>query len=258
MKGISIGYTIWNKKGLLPKVIYGLKESFGENDEFVFLFDNCTDDSIGVFESLKRYLPSKPKIIITYEDLYEVKANNRLLEESTGDIVILFQDDIVCHDKNIREKVKNIVHGYGNKLGLLGGRSGFELTGENIFPERTYYRVSNWEHLGKQYGEKLPEGGFKERTFLNRGPLVFTRKLLNQVGYLDEEFAPLWGDDLDYCAEAKFKYHKKNVVFQCDVESQLKWGALHTGQSSLNLKEIMKRNWNLFIERWGETIKENR
>lgn len=253
-----MGLTLWNKNALIPKLVFALKDSFTEEDEFLFLFDNCTDKSLQTFMGIKSYLPSEPRIFVTKEDLFETKANNKLLKEASGDIIILFQDDIVCHDKNIREKVRRLINGYGNKLGLVGGRSGFELSGFKKFPEKPMRRVSNWEHLPKQYRKRLGEGGFEERTFLNRGPLVFTRHLLNQVGYFDEEFAPLWGDDLDYCARAKYKYHKKNIVFQCDVESQLAWGALHSGESKLDLDKIMRKNWDLFIKRWGETIRNNK
>ncbi len=171
-------------------------------------------------------------------------------------MVVLFQDDIICHDKDMREKILRITRGYGDEIGLMGGRSGFELTGNPRFPEKPYWRVSNWEHKGKQYGKRLSEGGSHERTFLNRGPLVFTRKLLDEVGYLDEAFAPLWGDDLDYCARARFMYNKKNIVFQCNVESQYKWGSLHTGASKISMKEVTRKNWKLFIDRWGKTMKE--
>ncbi len=233
-----------------------MKETLTEEDEVIFLFDNCTDNSIEVFNDLKKYLPN-PKIINAQEDLYEVKANNRLLKEAKRDVIILFQDDIVNHDVELKSKVLHLVKAFGKKLGLMGGRSGYELTGDPTFPEKDYYRVSNWEHLPRQYGEKLSIGGFKERTILNRGPLVFTRRLLDEMGYLDEEFYPLWGDDMDYCCRARFKYGKKNVVFQCNVESQLKWGALHAGQSKLDFGNVVKKNWKLFISRWGQTLKDN-
>lgn len=209
------------------------------------------------FQRVRKFLPCEVKVIITNKDIYEVKANNRLLQEATNDVIVLFQDDIITYDEAFKQKIFKVIKTYGISLGLMGGRSGFELTGKPDFPEHPYYRVSNWEHLPKQYGEKLKEGEFKERTFLNRGPLVFTKRLLEEVGYLDEEFSPLWGDDLDYCARAKFEYGKKNVVFQCNVKSQLKWGALHKGQSQLNLGRIMRVNWNLFITRWGKKMGES-
>lgn len=248
---------MWHSEDLLPKIIFGLRETLNEKDELILLLDNCPDNTALSLDKFKRYFPCPTKIIISPQDLYEVKANNRILREATNDVVVLFQDDIVNHDPKLKEKILKVVDEYGDKLGLVGGRSGFELTGTPNFPERPYYKVSNWEHLPKQVGEKLPEGGFKERTILNRGPIVFTRSLLDEVGYLDEKFAPLWGDDMDYCCRAKFNYGKSNVVFQCNVESQLKWGATHSGESKLAMGEIMHRNWDLFIARWGQILKHN-
>lgn len=259
----SVGYTIFNKKHLLPKIVFGINEAFNEADEIIFLFDDCTDGSIEEFQKLSGYLPSKPKIIIEHEDLYEIKANNRILRESSGDFTILFQDDIVNFDKALKNKVLDIAKHYKHNLGLMGGRSGYELTSNPTFPEKSYYRVSNWEHLDKQYGERLPDGAYAERTFLNRGPIVFSRDLINEVGYLDEEFYPLWGDDLDYCARAKFKFGKTNIVFECKVESQLGWGALRnskrlfpSSEGLMTHNNIARKNWRLFMSRWGEAIKK--
>ena len=253
----TVGYTIFNKVQLIPKIIWGIKDAFNEEDEIIFLFDNCTDGSLDAFQQLKGYLPVKPKIIITTQDLYEIKANNKILREATNDVIVLFQDDIVNHDKELKSKIQRLIETYGNSLGLLGGRSGYELTGDPNLPEKSYGRASNWEHLEKQYGERLPEGGSKERTILNRGPVVFTRQLLNEVGYFDEELYPQWGDDMDYCCRAKFKYGKKNVVFQCNVESQLRWGTTHSGKSKVQVSRVINKNWDLFISRWGEDLRKN-
>jgi GT2 family glycosyltransferase len=251
-----VGCSFWNKEPFILKHVYGLREALSEEDEVIFLFDNCTDESLKTFNGLKHLLPN-PRILITNNDLYEVKANNYLLKAASRDTIILFQDDILNHDKDLKKKIFQVVNKYGNKLGLMGGRSGYELTGDPTFPEHSYFRTSNWEHLPKQYDKRLKEGEFVEKTILNRGPLVFTRNLLEEVGYLDEKFAPCWGDDMDYCCRAKFNHERKNVVFQCDVESQLKWGALHSGESKLKMRKVMRKNWNLFISKWGETLKKN-
>jgi hypothetical protein len=256
-EGLTATYTIYNHEALIPKIIFGLKEGFDFKDEFIFIFDNCTDNSYEVFMNLKKYLPSKPKVIINQKDEYEIKCNNRALREFTRNTIILFQDDIINHDQHIKEKISKIVDKYGDKLGMLGGRAGFEFSGEKRFPEVTYHRVSNWEHLDKQYGYRLKEWEYKERTFLNRGPIVLTRDLIEKAGYLDEAYYPLWGDDMDYCARCRYTYNLKNVVFQCNVESQLRWGATHNGESKLNMKQVMRKNWHLFMSRWSDIIHRN-
>jgi glycosyltransferase involved in cell wall biosynthesis len=255
-KRISVGYTIFNKKNLIPEIIEGFKDILDENDEFIIVFDGCTDNSYEIFCYLKHFLKCRVNIQIFKEDEFEIKANNWILENALYDTVVLFQDDILNKDKNIREKIFEVYKKFGKKTGLIGGRSGYELDGFSDFPEKSINKVSNWEHLPKQYGIRLKEGESYPRTFLNRGPIVFSRNLINEVGLLEESYYPLWGDDLDYCARAKFIYGRTNVVFQCDVISKLKWGTTHIKGASKIPKDTFKVNWYRFIESWGRRIQE--
>ena len=261
---VTVGYTIFNKSHLISKIVSGLNSWMQEGDEVIFLFDNCSDGSLDTFLKVKDSLPCESLIVVPDEELFEIKANNQILKLASKDIIILFQDDMVCNDAAMKQKVSRVTTYYGGKAGLIGGRSGYELDGTENFNATCYDRVSNWEHKKEQYGFRLPEGEFRERTILNRGPLVFTRDLLGTVGYLDESFFPLWGDDVDYCCRSKFKYNRENVVFQCDIQSPLEWGAMRKRGVIYPLPDgtkgtagtVMRRNWNLLMDRWGENLRE--
>lgn len=252
--GITVGYVIHQKENLILSLLEGLKTSFGKEDEFIFLFDNCTDKSLDILMDNKNLIPGDYKVITSDEDLFEIVANNKILMKAAKETIILFQDDIICKDPNIKQKIRVIQDKYGDRLGLMGGRSGFEIKG-TTFPENIVDRVSNWEHLPNQYGLKLKEGEYRERTFLNRGPIVFTKNLIKEAGLLDETYYPQQWDDADYCANAKYNYGKTNVVFQCNVKSHIKWGSTRSKKSNLyklTKGRHVRANWDLFISRWGK------
>lgn len=252
---ITYGWTIWNKKNLLPKIIFGLNEVIDKEDEAIFVFDNCEDGSVEEFYRLKKFLKVEPKIFINHKDQFEISCNNLILRKGVGDFIALFQDDIVLRDKGFKGKLEAVKNKYKN-LGLIGGRTGFELSGDRTYPEQCYYRVSNWEHLEKQYGERLEEGESKTRTILNRGPLMFSRELINEVGYLDEYYYPQVWDDADYCLRARLDFNKQNVVMGCEVESQLSWGATHNKQTQLNYNKLPRQNWEKLMDRWSDRLKK--
>lgn len=257
---LTVGYTIWNKEDLMPEIIGGLAENISPTSEVVLLFDNCTDDSFNkAFEEAKKHNLNIIALNYTDGDLFEVKANNELLrwfmKESKNDVIALFQDDIILKDKHFMSKIRSVLVNEPD-AGLLGGRSGFEL--ESLeFPEKPVNKVSNWEHKEEQYGERLKERGntFAARTFLNRGPLVFTRRLIKEVGYLSEKYFPQWGDDLDYCAKCHFSHGLNNIVFQCDVESKVEWGAMRKKNTPLKkYGKFAQSHWGLFVSTWQEKI----
>ena len=254
---VTVGYTIHNKAYLIPHIVNGLKKCFSPDNEFIFLLDNCTDRSE---KELRERETGGYSFLIanTPEEYFEVRANNWILENALSDVIVLFQDDMVCNDIHLKGKINDIFEMYGDRTGLLGGRDGFELN-STLFPERPVDKVSSWVHKPGQ-GRLLEDNECCVRTFLNRGPLVFTKQLISEVGYLDESYYPQWGDDLDYCADVKFKHGKKNIVFQCDIESRLDWGSTRRKDTSLfrmTRGKHIKRNWELFVSRWGKYINEN-
>ncbi len=264
---MTVGYTIFNQVNLIPRIIWTVNQCFDKNDEAIFLFDNCTDGSYKKFKELSNQITVKFRVIIPKEELFEIKANNVILKEASHDTIILFQDDMICSDQLIKRNIGNIIKVFrkrGWKLGLMGGRSGYEIDGTTAFPFKSYKRVSSWEHLSVQYGESIIDGTFEIRTILNRGPLVFTREMLDEVGYLDEEYFPLHQDDADYCCRSKFKYGRKNLAFKTEITSDLKWGSTRRRKSypiadgrTISNGRIAKRNWRLFINRWSKDLKEN-
>ena len=250
----TIGYAIHNKAHLLLQIIDGIKESFDSEDQLIFVFDNCTDNSIDEYLRLRPSIPNPCLQIVNSVDGFEIKANNQILRNASNDVIILFQDDMICHDPEIKNKIVTLIRKVPN-LGLMGGRSGYELESTD-FPEKPVNKISNWEHKEDQFQERL-KGNlyYAKRTFLNRGPLVFTRELINIVGYLDEEYYPQSIDDLDYCARAAFKHGLQNVVFECEIESKLEWGATRRKDTplwKLTRGKHVKRNWDLFCMRWWE------
>lgn len=235
---------------MISEIIHGVKQCFSRDDEIIFLFDNCTDNSLKLFQQLNDF---GARVIVPDAELFEIKANNVLLREAKGNVVILFQDDMVCEDIHIKEKIGNVIAFYGKSLGLLGGRDGFELN-ELSFPEKPISRVSAWQHI-KDENTLLKPFEYAGRTILNRGPLVFTKDLLRNVGYLDEIFYPQWGDDVDYCCRARFSHGLQNVVFQCDIKSPLEWGTTRRGSKlKRGYDRIMRRNWDLITSRWGKFL----
>lgn len=250
-------------------MVWSIKNIVQSEDEVIFFFDNCTDGSRKRFMDLMKFIPCEVNIVESQKDFYEIKANNDILRLAKNEIIVLFQDDIICIDQMFKMKLARLLKFYQRRnrpLGLIGGRSGFELSGLSQYPFNSKnYRVSNWEHLKDQYGKRLMNGEWAERTILNRGPFVFTKNLIKEVGYLDEAYYPLWGDDMDYSCRSKFTYKRNNVVFQCQIISLLEWGStrnkhkLYDGKHGQPVSHgtLIKQNWRIFITKWGDTLRNH-
>jgi hypothetical protein len=78
---------------------------------------------------------------------------------------------------------------------------------------------------------------------------------LEELGYLDVDFAPLDSDDKDLCFRA---YRKGYVVgsYQIDYRSDLKWGSTRkTPESYAKWQASALKNEKLLIERHSDLMK---
>lgn len=250
---ITIGYTIHNKGHLIPRVLEGLNLLPKDTFALLVLFDACEDNSQEIFNKEMEKYDFDGIQIDPGEELFEVKANNRLLkiaqEEMDSDITILFQDDMVIDDPKLIEKVLRVCEVKNH--GLIGGRMGFDIVGTG-FPEKIDNVLYSWSHYLNPGWGKLGDGQFASRKFLNRGPIVFTRELIEGVGYLNEEYYPLWGDDMDYCARC-ITAGRTNMVFESKIISEPSWGTTRKG-TKVDMKKVMRTNWNKFTKDWGHLL----
>ena len=158
MLNFSFGYTIFNKAHLIPQIIEGIKDVLKENDEAIFLFDACSDNSIEVFDEEKKWLKCSVVKVVEKNELFETRANNRILKIASRGIVVLFQDDMILQDLKIKEKIFRIVKKYGDELGLVGARTGYETDGG---PDFRHYAVHDQPQAERGPGGLLLEKGQK-------------------------------------------------------------------------------------------------
>lgn len=245
MTSFTVGYTIYNRQDSIIPILEGIAKCFSKDCEVVMHFDACTDLSRPIFESNKGIL-GKRQIVVreTNPDFFELRGNNLLIGTFTSDVLVIFQDDMVCADSKICSTIEGLIARYGNSLGLIGGRDGFELS-----EEKRVKFVKNYWSPSRTAGYYLKLGESRERTFVNRGPIVLTRSLIDKIGGFNTDYCPGTYDDRDFCCQAKFTHSLTNVVMQTHVDER------RQGKTS-KLREPMLYTLNAmtFWKKWGERL----
>lgn len=199
-----IGYTVWNKQDMICWLLEGVSQFFGpENTEVAFHFDACTDDSVNVYNyvmphyliNMRGWNAAHVHSLVSHTEVRELGGHNRLIDlfmSSACDFLIVAQDD---HRfiKDVRPGLEFLALEYGDRLGVVGGRDGFAANYNN-------FAGSEWSESKVQ--RRLKHGEFVERPYINSGPVVYNKKLVQVVGKLDEEFYAYYVWD-DYGARAR-------------------------------------------------------
>lgn len=241
----TVGYTIFNKEHSIIPILNGIAKCFPEDCEVIFHFDACTDRSFNVLQRNKHILGKRKLIVLqNSRDLYELKSNNLLIDTFTKDVLVIFQDDMICIDENLCNRADEIIREYGDSLGLLGARDGFDVEDGN----RVNFVKNQWSPSPSP-GRILKRGEFVERSFVNRGPIFLTRTTLEKIPGFSEDFYPGSWDDRDFCCRAKYEHGLVNIVMFSRIMERRERKA-----TKLDAAILHRLNGRKFFCRWGKYV----
>jgi len=256
---VSIVLSIYNKGDSILRLLKYLDKAILEykNVELNIIFDGCKDKSE---EIVHRYLRNK-NYAITYEttpNIFEVKSNNIGLKKSTGRYCCIVQDDNIIYDRNIFFEAVTFLD-KAPKIAILGG-----LSGVNYYPRGTKLegpgQIALNENEAYWRQDENTDSDFKHEFFevdaCMRGPLFMRKSFLEEHGYLDEIYAPLYQDDMDIAFRAKSLGYKVFAVLM-NVKNESSTIASYSPKRMKFFEDAMKRNTNIFYGRWNPTIKKN-
>lgn len=203
-----VGFSFWNKVDMLSWLLEGVVNNFDpRSTEVVMALDVCTDGSVEAFHAMTEFWLTKRgfKWGVEIADqsgppIREVGCHLALQKrflQSDADLLLVAQDD-QHFNQTMTELLGWISGKYGDRLGVFTGRDGYDW-GYGRFAG------SLWSESALQ--ERLGHGEWRERTYMNSGPIVYSRKVVEQVGFVDTEFQAFYVWD-DYGARA----HKAGFV----------------------------------------------
>jgi hypothetical protein len=99
----------------------------------------------------------------------------------------------------------------------------------------------------------LEVGKFEERSMINIGPIVLTKRLIDEVGKFDEAYGVGGYEETEYALKCKYEHGLVNILLSVDVisskfEHKNKKKTKHTSNDVLS-KQI-GQNAKLFRSRW--------
>ena len=241
-KKVSIIVVSYNNLAYLKLCLEGIFEYSNYPSYEVIVVDNGSRD--GSTEYLRgKKEEGKIEVILNPENLGFAIANNQGIEISSGEYIILLNDDVVV--------TQNWISGLLSYLDLAGVGMVGPVTneiGNEAKIETAYSSIDEMRKWSRDYTRKH-KNEYLEMKMLALFCVAFKRSLLNEIGLLDERFEVGMFEDDDFslrvkkagyktiCAEDVFIHHFGKVSFKKMEEQEY--------------RKLFDRNRQLFENKWN-------
>jgi glycosyltransferase involved in cell wall biosynthesis len=241
---------VYNQQNIIGNVMNGILTNISDNvKEIWIILDGCTDNSESIILSSLINKRNDLKVNLVYSNnVNEVIACNIGFKSSECDYILNIQDDMVISEYHFDERLLKPFSVMGNLLGVTGRNA----QNETIIDNKLRY----FNMAGRDAGSS--KNLFAIRDVVVRGPLLLDHSKLAEVGYLDEDFAPIDSDDKDL----SFRAYKRGYVvgsYIVGYRSELMWGTTRRNKESESVwAQSAQKNIKLLMERHHDLLMGNK
>jgi GT2 family glycosyltransferase len=242
---VSIIIVTHNNISLTHQCLISIEKYSNYKNLEVIIIDNASTDFTQKFlfkaGKTKKYFIKK--IIFNKLNLGFSKANNQGLKIATGEYIILLNNDCFVTPNWIEKLVNHIKS--NEQIGIVGPVT--NNIGNEAKIDLNYKNIKEMVSASKKYCDEN-SGKYFEIKMLAFFCVMFSRKIFETVGFLDEKFGLGFFEDDDYCERIK-KINKK-IICAKDVFIHHHLSASFNKMHIKKREKLFERNKNIFEKKW--------
>ena len=259
---VSLVVLNWNGRQLLEMCLPSLANVDYPHCEIILVDNGSTDDSVTF---VREHFP-QVVIVANEENLGFSKGMNVGLRQAQGSVVVLVNNDVVVRPNWLRALVRPLTT--DDTVGITGCKLLFPdgQTIQHAGAELTY-PLAHSHHYGYQETDEGQYDEPREVDYVTGAAMAIAHQVLDDVGLLDEGFAPFYFEDADFCyrvraAGYRVMYVPEAVAIHHESASmrQVKYSrlyAFHKNRLRFVLKHYTTRQFlDDFIPAEMERLKE--
>ncbi len=195
----------WNGKKLMQKCLSSFFAKTANPKCKVVVIDNASTD--GSKEMLKENFPVI-ELIKNAENIGFSRANNQGIRHAlanNAEYILLLNNDVEITDEKWLEKIIEVFES-DSKIGIVGCKL--------LYPNGKIQHAGGIINLsgGHNRGECEKDIGQYDKIeffyFVTGAVLMIKSNVIHKIGFLDEEFTPLYYEDVDWCVRARLCGYK--------------------------------------------------
>jgi glycosyltransferase involved in cell wall biosynthesis len=226
---LSINLTVHNKENLLLECLERIKKYTTGTYEIVTVLDGCTDGSELILDNFIKNNRSIRIKKIYAPNVFETKSNNIAARASSGDHIVIIQDDMLINETEWNERMLKPFVNFNDVFSVTARTSHNWIINPNSI-HINYESIPHgiWSdiliHTDHANRDNTDRKEFSIRDSSNRGPLVINHSDFESLNYFDESFFPQDMDDHDLHYRMIKKLGKVTGVYWIDYISDNEWG----------------------------------
>ncbi|HTV94170.1 MAG TPA: glycosyltransferase family 2 protein [Verrucomicrobiae bacterium] len=238
---ISIVTLSWNAPEFTIKALQSIREQTAEPYEVILVDNGSGPDTLKALSTI-----DDPHVRIIYNKTNRGFAggNNDGIAHARGDYVILLNNDVIVTPGWADGLVDAFRRIPG--LGISAPRSNL-VAGDQQLPEVQYRDEAEMSAFALKRRSE-----FKHKGYITDRAIGFcwciSRKVLDQIGALDERYAFGNFEDDDYCMRVRAAGY---WIYVCDDVFIHHFGSRSFAANKVDYMATMNENWARFAKKWG-------
>jgi len=233
-KKIGMLVLTCNQKEMIERFLITLRKNTNYKNYKVYVVDDSGKDYLG--DNFKKKFNWVNFTANEKNRGYSKSVNfgmKKIMKEYSPDYILLFNDDMEFIEKDWLKKMVDVSESE-EKIGLVCCKL--------VYPEgnlQWYYKDGkmHFERTTKPVEETEETFRIKQVEDVIGACVLIKKKVIDEIGYYDEGFSPLYGEDTDYCYRAGKKGFKLMYVGNTKV--------MHYNGSSKKILEFDGGKWFL-------------
>ncbi|WP_163852956.1 glycosyltransferase [Paenibacillus elgii] len=236
----SIIIATHNKLEYTQLCIESIREFTSQHEYEIIVVDNHSTDETATWLRTQTDI----KTIWNNSNLGFPKACNQGIEICTGDNILLLNNDTIVTE-NWLTNLLNCLYS-SEEVGAAGSLTNYCSYGQAI--EVPYKSIEEMFSFAAQHNQNSNPGLWEERLKLVGYCMIMKKKVLDEVGLLDERFTPGNFEDDDLSLRIRLAGYK---LFLCRDTFIHHFGSTSFKDNANSYNQLLHTNQKKFLEKWG-------
>ena len=248
-KKISIIVLTFNQRKLTKQFIESLQKHTSVKYELIFVDNGSTDNTKEYFEQLQQ-TNNNVKYIYNINNIGYAKANNQGIRSSSGDYVVLLNNDVILTDGWLE---RLIACAESDPFAGVVAPCTNKAVGQQVVNYNIGKKESEIQLFASLLAMKNAGKWFEVHRVIGFCMLI-KKEVLQKIGMLDERFGPGGFEDYDFCLRVKQAGYKIMVASDIFIYHI---GGKGYSDNNLDYDRLRQNNVTIFIEKWVKKTLEN-
>ncbi|MGQ9646094.1 MAG: glycosyltransferase [Thermodesulfobacteriota bacterium] len=239
---VSIVVLTFNELEYTKRCVENIRKHTPEPHEIIFV-DNGSKD--GTVKWLKKLIQENPnfKLIENKTNLGFAKGCNQGIAASSGEYILLLNNDVLVTEGWLSGMIECL--NSAPEIGVVGPMTN-HISGPQKVPHPDYGPIDRLDRYAEAFREKYRYRRIPATRIVGFC-MLFRRKLVEQIGFLDETFGSGNYEDDDFCLRASLEGYKNLIAGDVFVHH---YGSRSFIGNGINYDASLAANRKKFSQKW--------